>query len=292
METKAKDEALARTLSTGQGITTAGRNDCKEISPQLNATEQARDASARRYEQLTAAVKAFIFTVIVKDGHAVCTIHYPGVCRITGYTEEEYAAQPLLWFTMIYPEDKDIVLQQIARLLRGETPPPIKHRILHKNGSIRWFRNTSVPVFDSKGKLIAYDGLVVDISEIEFAEVKQEHQIAELTSALAMVKTLHSLLPICCSCKKIRDDKGYWQQIEAYIEVHYSAITFTHGLCPSCAKRLYPQYFEDIPETALVTKLVADIQEVTSVVTDKTIEAAVTKHQALITAGRGPGHRC
>ena len=235
--------------------------------------------------------------VIVRDGRAVCTIHYPGVFQVTGYTEEEYAAQPLLWCNMIYGEDKEIVLQQIAQLLRGETPPPIKHRIIHKNGSICWLRNTSVPVFNSQGKLIAYDGLVVDISGVEFVEVEHEHQIAELTSALTMVKTLHSLLPICCSCKKIRDDRGYWQQIEAYIEGHYASIGFTHGLCPDCAKRLYPQYCEllgDTHETALIDK--HEIQEETNVVTDMAIEDALARNQALLTAGecgKAPvGHEC
>ena len=151
---------------------------------------------------------------------------------------------------MIYGEDKEVVLQQIAQLLRGETPLPIKHRITRKNGSIGWLRNTSVPVFDSQGKLIAYDGLVVDISESEFTEAKEERQIAELTSALAMIKTLHSLLPICCSCKKIRDDEGYWEQIDAYIAGHFSTIAFTHGLCPDCAKRLYPEYYDEISKVA------------------------------------------
>ena len=247
METKARDayEALASALSTGQG-----KNDCKVASQQLDATLQTPDESVRRYEQLIHAAKAFVFTVIVRDGHAVCTIHYPGVFQVTGYAEEEYAAQPLLWCNMIHGEDKEIVFQQIERLLRGETPPPIKHRIIHKDGSIRWLRNTSVPVFDSHGKLIAYDGLVVDISEIEFAEAKEEHQIAELTSALAMVKALHSLLPICSSCKKIRDDKGYWQQLESYITGHFSSIVFSHGLCPDCAKRLYPEYWEDASKVA------------------------------------------
>lgn len=244
-------EALARTLSTGQG-----KSDSKKASQQLNATEQAPDNSERRFEQLIYAAKAFIFTVIVKDAHAVCTIHYPGVFQVTGYTEEEYATQPQLWLNMIHAEDKEVVFQQIARLLRGETPPPIKHRITHKNGSICWLRNTSIPVFDSQGKLIAYDGLVVDISKVEFAEAKEERQIAELTSALAMVKTLHmvkilhSLLPICSSCKKIRDDKGYWQQIDAYIAGHFKTIEFTHGICPDCAKRLYPQYYKDTSKVA------------------------------------------
>jgi PAS domain S-box-containing protein len=193
----------------------------------------------RRYEHLVHAARAFIFTVVIKDGQPACTVHYPGVLQVTGYGEEEYAAQPQLWLDMIYPEDRDVVLEQIAQLSRAETPPPIKHRLIHKDGSIRWVRNTSVPVLDSEGKAVAYDGLVVDISETEFAAVNQGHQIADLTSALAMVKRLQTLLPICASCKKIRDDKGYWQEVEAYFAGHYPALEFTHGLCPACLKKLY-----------------------------------------------------
>jgi PAS domain S-box-containing protein len=228
------DEALSPTLSTG-----AGKSDSKEVSKEPDAAEEAPTQSVRRYEHLVHAAKAYIFTVIVKDGQPVCTIHYPGVLQVTGYAEEEYAAQPMLWINMICPEDRDVVRDQIARLLRGETPPPVKHRFVHKDGSIRWVRNTSVPVFDSAGELVAYDGMVVDISEAEFTEVKQEREIDDLTSALAMVKTLQNLLPICCSCKKIRDDKGYWQELESYMAGHYPAITFTHGLCEACAKKLY-----------------------------------------------------
>lgn len=61
---------------------------------------------------------------------------------------------------------------------------------------------------------------------------------ADLRSALAQVKKLSGLLPICAVCKKIRDDKGYWQQIESYISEHSEAL-FSHGVCPDCAKKLY-----------------------------------------------------
>lgn len=64
----------------------------------------------------------------------------------------------------------------------------------------------------------------------------------ELQDALSKVKLLGGLLPICASCKKIRDDKGYWQQIEAYIRDHSEA-EFSHGICPECARTLYPEYF-------------------------------------------------
>jgi PleD family two-component response regulator len=64
-----------------------------------------------------------------------------------------------------------------------------------------------------------------------------ETQNAQLHEALDNIKTLKGLLPICANCKKIRDDQGYWKQIEAYIEDHSDAL-FTHGLCPECVKRL------------------------------------------------------
>lgn len=64
----------------------------------------------------------------------------------------------------------------------------------------------------------------------------------ELEKALAEVKTLSGLLPICSSCKKIRDDKGYWNQIEAYIQDH-SEVDFSHSICPDCAKKIYPDLY-------------------------------------------------
>jgi hypothetical protein len=63
--------------------------------------------------------------------------------------------------------------------------------------------------------------------------------IHDLQDALANVKSLSGLLPICASCKKIRDDKGYWSQVESYIQSHSDA-TFTHGICPDCIKKFYP----------------------------------------------------
>jgi CheY-like chemotaxis protein len=64
--------------------------------------------------------------------------------------------------------------------------------------------------------------------------------IRKLQEALATVKTLKGLLPICAACKKIRDDNGYWSQLEIYIEAHSDA-EFTHGLCPECRRRLFPE---------------------------------------------------
>ena len=63
--------------------------------------------------------------------------------------------------------------------------------------------------------------------------------VEELQKALGEVKQLSGILPICASCKKIRDDAGYWKQIESYITSHSDA-QFSHGICPECVKKLYP----------------------------------------------------
>lgn len=79
-------------------------------------------------------------------------------------------------------------------------------------------------------------------SALLFRNLKQSEE--ELKRALNQVKKLSGFLPICSSCKKIRDDKGYWNQIEVYIKEHSEA-DFSHGICPDCAKKLYPDFFKN-----------------------------------------------
>jgi DNA-binding NtrC family response regulator len=80
------------------------------------------------------------------------------------------------------------------------------------------------------------------------AAKEREQLIGELREALAHVKQLSGLLPICASCKSIRDDRGYWQQLEKYLDEH-SEVKFTHGLCPHCARKLYPELYKDELQT-------------------------------------------
>ncbi|MBI5100704.1 MAG: HAMP domain-containing protein [Nitrospirae bacterium] len=75
------------------------------------------------------------------------------------------------------------------------------------------------------------------------AEEDQKGLIIKLQEALENVRTLQGILPICSSCKKIRDDKGYWNNVEEYVRDHSDA-EFSHGICPDCAKSLYPEYYK------------------------------------------------
>lgn len=91
------------------------------------------------------------------------------------------------------------------------------------------------------GDDIFYTGIIRDISERKQREKERDALIDNLKKSLTKVRQLSGLLPICASCKKIRDDKGYWNQIEAYIRDHSEA-EFSHGLCPECSEKLYPEY--------------------------------------------------
>ena len=102
----------------------------------------------------------------------------------------------------------------------------------------RTYNVSHSPIFhnnDSISKMTIFR----DITQHKLLEEAREKLIEELKNALDQVKQLSGLLPICASCKKIKDDKGYWRQIESYIRDHSEA-EFSHGICPECAKKLYP----------------------------------------------------
>jgi PAS domain S-box-containing protein len=104
----------------------------------------------------------------------------------------------------------------------------------------RFFLTSVKPIFDPGGRVASVVCISKDITERKRVERDREDLIQELQSALAQVRTLSGLLPICANCKNIRDDQGYWIQIESYISEH-SAAEFTHGICPGCREQLYPE---------------------------------------------------
>lgn len=103
---------------------------------------------------------------------------------------------------------------------------------------------TCSPCFHDDGTLLGSINVGRDISQQKKVEKEREEIISKLQEALSKVKLLSGILPICASCKKIRDDKGYWNQVESYIKEHSNA-DFSHGICPDCARELYPELFED-----------------------------------------------
>lgn len=99
------------------------------------------------------------------------------------------------------------------------------------------------PLKNASGNVYRAVAVIRDITARKAAEQERENLIAKLNDALAKVKTLSGYLPICSSCKKIRDDSGYWNQIETYVKKHSEA-QFSHSICPECSKKLYPELFK------------------------------------------------
>jgi len=156
--------------------------------------EQATLESEQRYKRLLASVTDYVYAVTVEDGRAVSTFHGPGCEAVTGYTSDEFQQDQQLWYRMIREEDRPAVLEQAERILKGQETPPLEHRIIHKDGSVRWIRNTTVPRKDAQGRLVAYDGLVYDITERKQAEERLKGAHAELAAnEEALKRTLEEL---------------------------------------------------------------------------------------------------
>ncbi len=135
----------------------------------------------------------------------------------------------------------------LNRARRGDLVEHYETVRRRKDGADVLVSLTVSPIKDSSGRIIGASAIARDISEKKRAEQEREKLIAELQEALANVKTLSGLIPICASCKKIRDDRGYWNQIENYLKEHSEA-EFSHGICPDCAQRLYPEVWAQISE--------------------------------------------
>jgi PAS domain S-box-containing protein len=163
--------------------------------------------------------------------------------------------------------DRVVDVNPTARTLMGETamligrrveevPGPVgaalarlrEHSVDHVEMSLPGDEGSYIdmhlsPLVDRDGSATGSVLVIHDLSERRRMELEREKLITELQAALGDIKTLRGLLPICSSCKKIRDDKGYWGGLERYIMDHSDA-QFSHGICPDCMRRLYPDLAE------------------------------------------------
>jgi PAS domain S-box-containing protein len=139
------------------------------------------------------------------------------------------------WAEGVHPEDFQQCLRTYLEAFAKREIFEMKYRLRRHDGLYRWIFDRGVPFYTSQGGFAGYIGSCIDITErVEAQEALEQSRQAELND-------LRGLLPICVSCKKIRDDHGYWQRLETYICAH-SRAEFSHGLCPACADRLYAEF--------------------------------------------------
>ena len=150
--------------------------------------------------------------------------------RTLGFTLAELMSRPFIEF--VHPDDRERTLEQNRKVRAGGKALGFENRYLCKDGSFRWFLWNAAP--DLFGRTIY--SVARDVTDRKRADEERDRLVQQLRTALAEVKTLQAILPICSYCKKIRDDENYWQSVEAYISRHTDAI-FSHGICPSCFER-------------------------------------------------------
>lgn len=163
--------------------------------------------------------------------------------EMLGYGEEEITNELSEWDKRVHPDDKKAVYADLNAHLSGKTPYyENEHRLQCKDGFFIWVLDRGKIIsWTEDGKPLRIVGTHTDITDRKNAEIEKQRFLEELSEALENVNLLSGLLPICSACKKIRDDSGYWNQIENYIRDHSEA-EFSHSICPECAKKLYPAF--------------------------------------------------
>ena len=136
---------------------------------QYRKVELALGEREQRYQDLLAAVTNYTYSVKLENGVPVSTDHSWGCLSVTGYTPEDYKSDPYLWINMVHADDRDTVRQYVAAILGGEKMPAIEHRIIRRDGAMRWLRDTIVPHHDGD-MLVRYDGMVEDVTDRRRAE--------------------------------------------------------------------------------------------------------------------------
>jgi len=161
--------------------------------------------------------------------------------KMYGYSAAEAIGCPL---SMLLPDGGlDDISDKIGRIVSGETSVRYETVRKRRDGTLLDVSVRTSAILDSNGKVVGIAGIARDIGDRKKADAERESLILQLQESLANVKRLSGLLPICASCKKIRDDGGYWSEVETYISQNSDA-DFSHGICPDCARKLYPDYFK------------------------------------------------
>jgi PAS domain S-box-containing protein len=227
--TSPQHDILIRSFASGY-VLLFGLLISRSISQRRTAEEALRD-SERRYRELAESIGDVFFAV---DRSLGCTYWNKATEQLTGVSAPE-AIGGLV--SGLLPEAMGIGIVRACQetLTRGQPQTLVLDQ---PNGATEpWYE---IHVYPSLQGLSVF---ARDITDRKRAEQEREELIRQLQGALAHVKTLKGLLPICANCKRIRDDQGYWRTVEAYVREHSEA-EFTHGLCPDCARQLYSDYAE------------------------------------------------
>lgn len=203
------------------------------------AAEKALSETTQRYERLVNTIPCVLYDYIRWPDGRSRFIYISSQCKdIFEYDADLIIENADLLWGMVYTKDlerlnrEDSEANQAGKLFQSEV------RITLPSGVMKWIQLTSIPSSQKTESQVIWSGVILDVTVRRQAEEERERSINELQEALAAIKTLSGLIPICAQCKKIRDDEGYWNILEAYIQKHTDAL-FSHSVCPQCSDELY-----------------------------------------------------
>jgi len=185
-------------------------------------------------DQLSGASEAFFTNAI----DLLCMLDFNGFFRrvspswerTLGFSTQELMMRPFIEF--VHPDDRARTLDQNAVVRAGGKAVGFENRYLTKDGGYRWLHWNSTPM--TIDRLIF--AVARDVTEVKRADAERDRLMRELQTALAEVKTLQKILPICSYCRKVRDDENYWHTVESYVSRHTGSM-FSHSICPSCMEK-------------------------------------------------------
>lgn len=167
------------------------------------------------------------------DTSAGCDYFNERWLDFTGRTMEEELGNG--WAEGVHREDFDRCLKIYLDAFAKREIFEMEYRLRRRDGEYRWILDRGVPFHSEEGEFAGYIGSCIDITE------QVQGRAALLAAKEGEINTLRGLLPICSGCHKIRDEQDDWQNLEQYIQKRSKA-SFTHGICPDCMKRLYPEF--------------------------------------------------
>lgn len=209
--------------------------DAEDLNAEVEKL-RAENGELRRQEQLFRSVFTEGNLGIAMIGIDLRFEHAnPALAAMLGRTAQELVGIRIVDIT--HPDDIGSV-DLAQSLFKNEIPSyRVEKRYFRKDGSIIWAHVTATAIRDASGKPLFGLAMIEDISERWLLNQEREQLIRQLKDALANVKTLSGLLPMCAWCKRIRDDQGSWSDVEHYVR-HQTDADFTHGICPECQEQV------------------------------------------------------
>ncbi len=196
-------------------------------------------------ERLDSLIRSLPDTILYQTGGGTEYVS-SNVENVIGYSVQEISSNRKFFPRLIHPDDRKLLKETHQGWLKSgaDGVVEVEFRVKRRDGEYIWMLDRMITAYLTPEGRHSYFGVMIDITRRKQSEEEREKLISELQEALSKIKVLSGLVPICAHCKKIRDDKGYWNQLEDYIAQH-SDMVFSHGTCPECARKLYPDYYNE-----------------------------------------------